>query len=383
MFLPFLGVVRVSGSLQRVPVQYKRRYRKLVPSTGTGKGAFPGRGTRSCCMYGYRVRRTGAGTGTTYDLSIPDYRVGTYSYFLLSTVAVELVLVNPPVRFFRSRQNRNRTAHRDRCWYRSADWSSPSTVGPGTPAAFLTSSPRSDENWRGVFLERPFQAVLRRTPRLVAVASVFEVDRNSEKLASCWQNGVRADLRIVETLFFCTLTTRSADPALLGFGASQGSSEQSLVCGSMSYQELLLRIERIEGRLGAVDDFGHALTLEENALIDLTSATKGVLLPMDASWVITSATLVFFMQLGFAQLEAGLVRNKNVLATYMKNIIDFILGAISALVFGYGIAYGEWPIMFQVDAWKFFFHLVFQATASTIVSGGCRPPCLRAASVLG
>ena len=106
--LPFLGVVRVSGSLQRVPVQYKRRYRKLVPSTGTGKGAFPGRGTRSCCMYGYRVRRTGAGTGTTYDLSIPDYRVGTYSYFLLSTVAVELVLVKPPVRFFRSRQNRNR-----------------------------------------------------------------------------------------------------------------------------------------------------------------------------------------------------------------------------------------------------------------------------------
>lgn len=137
----------------------------------------------------------------------------------------------------------------------------------------------------------------------------------------------------------------------------------------MSYQELLLRIERLEGRLGAVDDFGHALTLEENALIDLTSATKGVLLPMDASWVITSATLVFFMQLGFAQLEAGLVRNKNVLATYMKNIIDFILGTISALVFGYGIAYGEWPIMFQVDAWKFFFHLVFQATASTIVSG--------------
>ena len=34
-----------------------------------------------------------------------------------------------------------------------------------------------------------------------------------------------------------------------------------------------------------------------------------------------------------------------------------------------GIAYEEWPLFDQTDAWKFFFHLVFQATASTIVSG--------------
>jgi ammonia channel protein AmtB len=59
----------------------------------------------------------------------------------------------------------------------------------------------------------------------------------------------------------------------------------------------------------------------------------------------------------------------SVVATYMKNIIDFVLGALSALLFGYGIAYAQWPLMHEMDAWKFFFHLVFQATASTIVSG--------------
>ena len=34
-----------------------------------------------------------------------------------------------------------------------------------------------------------------------------------------------------------------------------------------------------------------------------------------------------------------------------------------------GIAYNEWPVWHQTDAWKFFFHLVFQATAATIISG--------------
>ena len=62
-------------------------------------------------------------------------------------------------------------------------------------------------------------------------------------------------------------------------------------------------------------------------------------------------------------------RPKNVIATYMKNIIDFVLGAFCTLLIGYAIAYPQTPIIDQIDAWKFFFHLVFQATASTIVSG--------------
>ena len=60
----------------------------------------------------------------------------------------------------------------------------------------------------------------------------------------------------------------------------------------------------------------------------------------DTLWLMLCGFLVFLMQLGFAQLEAGLMRQKNVVATYMKNIIDFVIGALLALVVGYGIAYG-------------------------------------------
>ena len=75
------------------------------------------------------------------------------------------------------------------------------------------------------------------------------------------------------------------------------------------------RIQRLEGRLASQDTIGHQLELAQAALIDLTSKKNGVLMPMDASWVLTCATLVFLMQLGFAQLEAGTMRQKNVVAT--------------------------------------------------------------------
>jgi Amt family ammonium transporter len=75
------------------------------------------------------------------------------------------------------------------------------------------------------------------------------------------------------------------------------------------------------------------------------------------------------MQLGFAQLEAGMCRPKNVIATYIKNLADFVLGTLATLFIGYALAYGQIPLIDKIESWKFFFHLVFQATASTIVSG--------------
>ena len=121
---------------------------------------------------------------------------------------------------------------------------------------------------------------------------------------------------------------------------------------------------------GTVDSLlGHRLRTVEQSIKQLKMAETAVLLPMDASWVLTCATLVFLMQLGFAQLESGMCRPKNVVATYMKNIIDFVLGTFCTFLIGYAIAYPQTPIIDQIAAWKFFFHLVFQATASTIVSG--------------
>jgi Amt family ammonium transporter len=106
-------------------------------------------------------------------------------------------------------------------------------------------------------------------------------------------------------------------------------------------------------------------------------------------WVLLGAALVFFMQPGFAMLEAGLIRAKNVGNIIMKNVIDLSLGSIVYWIVGFGIMFGVsnsgiigTPDIFLfgdtlsnaapdgVSPWSFFiFQTVFAATAATIVSG--------------
>lgn len=102
---------------------------------------------------------------------------------------------------------------------------------------------------------------------------------------------------------------------------------------------------------------------------------KGIL---DASWVFGSAILVILMQLGFAMLEHGAVREQNAIATYAKNIIDFLLGILAAVFCGYNFAFPdkETHVMEMTSAPEFhamrtswFFHVAFQSAATTIVSG--------------
>ena len=106
-------------------------------------------------------------------------------------------------------------------------------------------------------------------------------------------------------------------------------------------------------------------------------------------WTILAAALVFFMQAGFAMVEAGLTRAKNVANIIMKNFMDAASGALVFFVVGFGLMFGA-PALgglfgttgFLLDgltmpdgygeAWAyafFFFQAVFAATAATIVSG--------------
>ena len=61
---------------------------------------------------------------------------------------------------------------------------------------------------------------------------------------------------------------------------------------------------------------------------------------LDNVWILIAAVLVIFMQAGFALVEAGLTRGKNVANIFMKNLMDFSVGAILFFAVGYAIAFG-------------------------------------------
>ncbi len=101
-------------------------------------------------------------------------------------------------------------------------------------------------------------------------------------------------------------------------------------------------------------------------------------------WVLVTAFLVFFMQAGFAFLEAGSTNEKNTVSILMKNVLDFSVGTIAFWAFGYALMYGNGTPL--VGTSQFFligldydgnvpgmafwlFQLMFAGTAATIVSG--------------
>ena len=101
---------------------------------------------------------------------------------------------------------------------------------------------------------------------------------------------------------------------------------------------------------------------------------------MDMSvWFLMGAALVFFMQCGFAMVEAGFTRSKNVGNITMKNLMDFCIGTVAFYLLGYNLICGEgkffgWGLnpfknFAETDWSNFVFNLVFCATAATIVSG--------------
>jgi Amt family ammonium transporter len=96
---------------------------------------------------------------------------------------------------------------------------------------------------------------------------------------------------------------------------------------------------------------------------------------LNTLWVIQAGILVFFMQIGFACLETGLTRAKNASSILMKNLMDFCVGTLAFWLIGFYLIFGQAFVgnpkslegLWQFAFW--FFHLVFCATATTIVSG--------------
>src|SRR6266536_3435466 len=69
--------------------------------------------------------------------------------------------------------------------------------------------------------------------------------------------------------------------------------------------------------------------------------TKELAFAASTIWVVIAAVLVMFMQAGFAFLEAGLTRMKNVGHVAAKNVLIFALASIVYYLVGFGIAFGD------------------------------------------
>ena len=103
---------------------------------------------------------------------------------------------------------------------------------------------------------------------------------------------------------------------------------------------------------------------------------------LDTLWVLLGAMLVFWMQPGFALVEAGLTQSKNTANILMKNFVDFMFGSVLYWILGFSIMYGAGNALFGWEGFgfigsdsnvpaecTFIFQTVFAATTATIVSG--------------
>ena len=116
--------------------------------------------------------------------------------------------------------------------------------------------------------------------------------------------------------------------------------------------------------------------------MDTTYTITDLALSLDTVWMLLAALLVFFMQPGFALVEAGFTRTKNTANILMKNLLDFSLGSLLFWAVGFGVMFGAggfcgMPHLFNISFYRselpvegfLIFQTVFCATAATIVSG--------------
>ena len=98
--------------------------------------------------------------------------------------------------------------------------------------------------------------------------------------------------------------------------------------------------------------------------------------PSDMSYVIDtfftlfSMTLIIFMVPGFAMLEAGLVRTKNVTAVLTINVMIYVIASMAFFLIGYTLAFGAWEND-SMSIWAaFLFQMAFVGKTINIMSGG-------------
>ncbi|GAB5355993.1 hypothetical protein AAMO2058_000252700 [Amorphochlora amoebiformis] len=156
--------------------------------------------------------------------------------------------------------------------------------------------------------------------------------------------------------------------------------------GTKSFQQYCLNSANVLSVTAAPD----ILLATKQSVDELTTDT-------DVMWILVTGILVFWMQAGFAMLEAGSVRPKNTNNILFKNLMDASLGAIAFWLLGYSFAFGNnrpesdnpgrdnrfigagnWALQNYNNDQEyhlFFFQWAFASAATTIVSGSVAERC--------
>ena len=155
---------------------------------------------------------------------------------------------------------------------------------------------------------------------------------------------------------------------------------------SESTYEICLKSLAVDGNEEApsTDALLQCITTTFDAQISNTSNS------VDAFFLLYAASLVFFMQAGFAMLCAGCVRINNVQNTLLKNMLDACGASLGFYTVGYAFAFGgsfddvstktfigsENFFLMGVENDSFWlFQFAFCATSATIVAGTLAERC--------
>lgn len=91
---------------------------------------------------------------------------------------------------------------------------------------------------------------------------------------------------------------------------------------------------------------------------------------LDTFFALFSMVLIIFMVPGFAMLEAGLVRTKNVSSVLTVNTMIYAVASLMFLLTGFSIAFGSWENS-SLSIWAvFLFQMAFVGKTVNIMSGG-------------
>lgn len=91
---------------------------------------------------------------------------------------------------------------------------------------------------------------------------------------------------------------------------------------------------------------------------------------IDTLYAIFAMTLIIFMVPGFAMLEAGIVRTKNVTAVLTINTLIYAIASLAFLLIGYSIAFGDFGADGMSKWAAFLFQMAFVGKVVNIMSGG-------------